>query len=903
MNKNNFSVNKASQRSQHSILQSTCAYCGVGCGVDVSLSKGVPVSIAGTPEHPANFGRLCVKGQHLLDTIDVTGRLLAPQIGESEVDWQLAIDTVANKFKDTIDTYGPDSVAFYVSGQMLTEDYYVANKLMKGFIGSGNIDTNSRLCMSSAVSAYKRAFGEDIVPCSYNDLEHTEFLVLIGSNAAWTHPVLFQRIERARKINPDLKLVVIDPRSSATTVTADIHLAIKPGTDAALFNGLLNYLAKNNGLDVSYIEKYTIGFEECLQVASSWSIEKTAEYCRLPEEQLLCFFNGFLKASKAVTMYSMGINQSTSGVDKCNTIINTHLASGKIGKKGSGPFSITGQPNAMGGREVGGLANQLTAHLDIENKAHRELVQQFWQSPTIATKQGAKAVDMFKLIKQGKIKAVWIMATNPMVSLPNNNEVSQALAACEFVVVSDCVADNDTLAYADVKLPATPWLEKNGTVTNSERRISRQRSGIEISGLAKHDWQIISLVAQAMGYQGFEYSHPYQIFSEFAALSGFNNSGNTKRLFDISGLSNLDENQYDQLLPIQWPVNHYYPNGCQQLLAKGDFPTDSGRASFIAVEPRMPIQSTDDKFPLVLNSGRYRDQWHTMTRTGKAAKLSQHLAKPYLAISASDAAKYEVTEEGLVQVESKVGQIIVPVKITDEQTPGTCFLPIHWNNQFASSARISSLYLDAVDPISGQPEMKYTGVRIEAKTYLQYADIYVDRKIELETDYWLKTKTDYGWHYQVGLDEQLSIETWSTMLSIEGEWLSLDNGSNKQLICLNGTKIVCVIYASEHTFKQTNWVAKYFVKDNISFADVQVLLSGIAPSAEMTSRKICSCFGVTEQQIKSAIDKGCNTVDELGNKLKCGTNCGSCKPELQLLVDQFSMTENKLIPITELAGE
>ncbi len=409
------------------IVESTCAYCGVGCGVDITKQGDKASKLTASADHPANFGRLCVKGSNLINTLDVSGRLLAPEVNGESVSWPDAIEKVANGFADTIKKYGKNSVAFYVSGQLLTEDYYLANKLMKGYIGSGNIDTNSRLCMSSAVAAYKRSFGEDVVPCSYQDLETTELLLITGSNAAWTHPVLFQRIERARKVNPNMKVVVIDPRATATTESADHHLAIKPGTDAAFFNGLLSYLSLYGGLDEHYIKAHTEGFDDALAVATLWPIDRVAGFCGIKLSQLVQVYRLFSQSSSAITMYSMGINQSSSGVDKCQSIINCHLASGKIAKQGCGPFSITGQPNAMGGREVGGLANQLTAHLDIENAEHRDYVQTYWQSPTMANATGKSAVAMFDAIECGEIKAVWIMATNPLVSLPDRDKIKRAL--------------------------------------------------------------------------------------------------------------------------------------------------------------------------------------------------------------------------------------------------------------------------------------------------------------------------------------------------------------------------------------------------------------------------------------------------------------------------------------------
>lgn len=504
---NTVTVNSSGQR----LMQTTCPYCGVGCGVDVVQKQtdgNTTLSgLTGTPEHPSNYGRLCVKGTHLLDTNSLDGRLLSPQVDGQPVSWDNATTTVANKLRDTIARYGPDSVAFYVSGQLLTEDYYIANKLMKGYIGSANIDTNSRLCMSSAVAAYKRAFGEDIVPCTYEDLEQTDLLILTGSNAAWTHPVLYQRIERAKLRNPAMKVVVIDPRRTDSCELADMHLSLRPGTDAFLYNGLLRYLADHQGLDQTFIDAHTRNFTEALEQARRHTVADIARICDVDEAQLTRVYQWFCHSQRAITFFSMGINQSTSGVDKANAIINCHLASGKIGKAGSGPFSITGQPNAMGGREVGGLANMLAAHMDIENPVHRERVQRFWQSPRIAQKPGLKAVDLFKKIADGQIRFIWIMATNPVVSMPNRTEIEAALAQCETVVVSDIVQTNDTLAYADIVLPATGWSEKDGTVTNSQRTISRQRALLPPPGEARHDWQIMCDVARKMGFAaGFTFT-------------------------------------------------------------------------------------------------------------------------------------------------------------------------------------------------------------------------------------------------------------------------------------------------------------------------------------------------------------------------------------------------------------
>ncbi|MDZ4135290.1 MAG: molybdopterin-dependent oxidoreductase, partial [Paracoccaceae bacterium] len=468
----------------------TCPYCGVGCGVLATPDGAGGLLIAGDPAHPANFGRLCSKGSALGETLGLSGRLLAPRIAGAEATWDAALDLVALKFQAAIRDHGPDSVAFYVSGQMLTEDYYVANKLMKGFIGSSNIDTNSRLCMSSSVAGHKRAFGSDTVPGQYEDLELADLVVLVGSNLAWCHPVLYQRLVAAKAARPAMRVVVIDPRRTATCDIADLHLAIAPGADAVLFNILLAALAERGAVDPAFL-RHVAGFGAALTAAQASDPVTTG----LPAQDLAAFLDLWCGTQKVVTVYSQGVNQSSSGSDKVNAILNCHLASGRIGRPGMGPFSVTGQPNAMGGREVGGLANMLTCHLDIENPAHRSAVQGFWASPVIAEKPGLKAVDLFRAVAQGRIKALWIIATNPAVSMPDANRVADAIAACDFVVVSDIMARTDTTRRAHVLLPATGWAEKSGTVTNSERRISRQRAVLPAPGLARDDWRILADVA------------------------------------------------------------------------------------------------------------------------------------------------------------------------------------------------------------------------------------------------------------------------------------------------------------------------------------------------------------------------------------------------------------------------
>ena len=620
--------NSRSDHAQTIITKTTCPYCGVGCGVNVEVqhkTQGVAVQVAGDTEHPANFGRLCIKGSNLADTLGLETRVLNPMLGRknhrSVTTWDVAIEKIADQFQSCIDQYGPESVAFYVSGQLLTEDYYVVNKFVKGYLGTANIDTNSRLCMSSAVAAHKRSFGEDIVPASYEDFEHADMVVLVGSNTAWCHPVLYQRIMQAKSQNPDLFVVVVDPRFTSTCEQADLHLPILPGQDVALFKGLLQYLYQHGYADHQFVESYTEGLQALLEAnRTEQDFKAVVKRTGISAEKLQLFFDKFATTEKVVTLFSMGVNQSSQGVNKANSIINCHLLTGKIGKLGAAPFSMTGQPNAMGGREVGGLANMLAAHLDIDNSTHQNLVQSFWNSPAIATKAGLKAVDLFQAVESGKIKAIWIMATNPVVSLPDADQVKRALEKCEFVVVSDICADTDTTAYADVLLPALGWGEKDGTVTNSERRISRQRAFLAPPKQAKADWWAIAEVAKKLGFSGFDFNNACDIFNEHAALSAYQNASLAERgqvenfrYFNLKGLMNLSLEEYNELKPTQWPVwEKGQTTSVKQLFGQGEFSYASRKAKLIPTIAIDPVHAISEDYPLILNTGRIRDQWHTL---------------------------------------------------------------------------------------------------------------------------------------------------------------------------------------------------------------------------------------------------------------------------------------------------
>jgi assimilatory nitrate reductase catalytic subunit len=908
------------------VIQTTCPYCGVGCGIDVDAKA---LTLVGSAAHPANVGRLCVKGAHLLETISPEGRLLQPAINGQTVSWDEATSLVALRLQQTIAEYGPDSVAFYVSGQLLTEDYYVANKLMKGFLGSANIDTNSRLCMSSAVAGYKRAFGADVVPCSYEDIEQTELLVLIGSNAAWTHPVLFQRMEQAKKSNPAMKIVVVDPRITASTAQSDLDLHIKSGTDTILFNGLLNYLKQKEAVDRCFVLENTDFADAAFSAAEPYSPEKVSELCDIEHAKVLCFFEWFAASTSAISFYSMGINQSVSGVDNANAIINCHLATGKIGKPGSGPFSITGQPNAMGGREVGGLSNMLAAHMEIEDKQHNALVERFWLAENMVKTNGLKAVDMFEKLHKGDIKFIWIMATNPVVSMPNRQKIEEALLGCDTVVVSDTVSKNDTLKFANIVLPATGWSEKDGTVTNSERRISRQRAIFSPTGLARHDWQIICDVAAKMGYQkAFAFTHVGQIFAEHAQLTAFENDG--ERALDLSALADLTKQQYDALQPIQWPVNKANPKGSSRMFMDNKFFTDNRKAKFVAILPKAPEQFTCNAFPLVLNTGRVRDQWHTMTRTGNAARLHQHTAQAELSIHPMDAAILCLNEGDLVSLRAQHSPlpVILPTLISKNQRKGELFAPIHWSKTWSSHVNITSLFTDANDKISGQPELKHaavslnkTGVKAQGSLFSRHE--LPELLVNEICDYWVKIKLENGYQYHIALlgafeklsaveakntrdtSDPISLSNWYAQISAhiiqDSEIQTLASAS--QLIAVNIDQEALSMLVVLHMHGKNavsdvleyqidaNWLSMLLGKDVVCASDIRDLLRN-CPAEEFTQGKlICSCFSVREKTISDAISRGCNTVDNLGKQLKCGTNCGSCKSELSTLIKVTQIAE------------
>ena len=875
-------------------IQTTCAYCGVGCGITAKvLDPDLHlVEISGREDHPANYGRLCSKGSALGETVSLEGRLLEPKISGQSVSWNQALSEVADRLRHTINQFGPESVALYGSGQLLTEDYYVANKLMKGFIGSANIDTNSRLCMASTVAGQKRAFGSDTVPNNYEDLELADLLILTGSNTAWCHPVLFQRIRAMKSQRPDMKIVVIDPRITATCDIADLHLPVRPGTDVVLFEGLLNYLAESNALNHFYIDAHTDGFEQALKSSqvSSKSLSAVAETCRLDVEDVQAFYALFVTNEKTVTAWSQGVNQSVSGTDKVNAIINCHLATGRIGKPGSGPLSLTGQPNAMGGREVGGLANQLAAHMDFSCQEDIDRVRRFWCAPNMVQEGGKTAIDLFDAVEKGDIKFIWIMGTNPAVSMPNAGHVRKALRNCPTVVVSDCIEKTDTAELADILLPAAGWSEKDGTITNSERRISRQRSLFPYTGMAKPDWWIISQVAQQMGFSdAFNYRSPADVFREHAALSGFENNPSGKlRDFNIAPMADLSDSEYQQLEPFQWPLLKGEKTGGRRLFGQGGFYTPNQKARFIVTRFQEQENQTDQQYPFLLNTGRVRDHWHTMTRTGLSARLNQHTDEPVLEINPVDLKSHGLTESGLCRVVSSYGVAIVRVKSSENIAEKQIFLPMHWSLQNSKTGGIGQLVNPLADPYSRQPDLKHTPVRLERWNPKEYGVLLTRKQQSLDTfDYATEVRAENCFRYELAGSELTDINVEFNHRGLERiDYHDQMTGARRSGWFSNGLVYGLLIVGKSLQMSDRLWLQQAFVRDEIPFAEQWRLLAGIAPMGEDSGNLVCACFGIGEKSICRTIrSEGLSSVAQVGEKMKAGTNCGSCIPEISQLLE------------------
>ena len=809
----------------------TCCYCGVGCGVLVSTTSGEIASVRGDPLHPANRGELCNKGTTLHLTRDA-GRLLYPELRESRqkprrrASWDDALGLAARRFAASIAEHGPDSVAFYISGQLLTEDYYVFNKLAKGLVGTNNVDTNSRLCMSSAVAGYKLSLGADAPPCSYEDIDHADLILIAGSNTAFAHPIVFRRIEEARARNPALKLIVVDPRATVTARAADIHLAIRPGTDTALFNAMLHVLCRENLLDRGYIAAHTEGFEALRAMVANWTPERAAQVCEIAPEKIAGTAWALASAKAALSLYCQGLNQSVNGTFKNSALINLHLATGQIGRPGAGPFSLTGQPNAMGGREVGGMANLLSAHRDLANPGDREEVARLWGVPAVPAKPGRTAVEMFQELEKGNIKAIWIACTNPAQSMPDAAKVRRALSRAEFVVVQDAFRDAETCDYADVLLPTASWAEKEGTVTNSERRISRVRAAVPPPGEARPDWRIVvdfaARLAPGNALLGFE--DPEGIFNEHRETT-------RGRDLDITGLSYA---LLEERGPQQWPYPAGASGGKARLYADGVFPTPTGRARFVVAEYVPPAEAPDADFPLRLTTGRLRDQWHTMTRTGAVGKLFAHSPEPEIELHPEDLKRFGLEAGDLVRVTSRRGNAVLKARPSTDIRRGDAFMAMHWGARFTGGLGANALTLSAFDPKSYQPELKHAAVRIEPQPVAWRRRLACAASEEAKrAAARLLPRFDYA------------------ALALAGDQLRLE-------------------------------VAAASAPDAATASALEEIF-GAEQAAAGGSRAVCACYGVEEETIRAAA-KGGATLAAIQAQLKCGTSCGSCVPELRRIV-------------------
>ena len=901
-----------------STVKSTCCYCGVGCGILIDTENNQITGVRGDPDHPANLGRLCTKGATLNQTAPLTYRLQTPQkvlrsTGKrSRISWDVALDEAATRFAETIRAHGPDSVAFYISGQLMTEDYYVFNKLAKGLIGTNNVDTNSRLCMSSAVAGYKQTLGADAPPCSYADILQAKVIFIAGANPAVAHPIVFRYIEDARAANPDLKIIVADPRRSESAEIADLHLPIKPGSDIALFNGMLHVMIAESLVDQAYVDAHTTGFSELADIVKNYPPEKAAEICGIDAAAIVQAARWFAASGASLSLYCQGLNQSSHGTHNNAGIIHLHLATGQIGKPGAGPFSLTGQPNAMGGREVGGLSNLMSAHRDMANPVHRAEMARFWGVPFVPATPGKAAVDLFKSLKSGSVKAVWIACTNPAQSLPNQAAVREALQAAEYVVLQEAYANTDTAEYADLLLPASGWGEKHGTVTNSERCISRVLPAVPPPGEARHDWQIVVDFARLLGKK-LDHAGVERLFQYADAEAIFNEHRESTRGRDLD-ITGLSYELLESAGPQQWPYPEGATAGKIRLYEDGIFPAADGKARFVAIEHLPTADILNTETPISLLSGRMRDHWHGMSRTGTVPRLFNLEDEPLLAMHPCDMRHRSLDTGDLVKVSNGRGELTVRVAEQSGLQRGRAWMPMHWGNQFMNSPGANAVVSDAVDPFSKQPELKHAAVQI-AKLDLPYPLAIIRRCPDQESALELMQRARaalprfayatlnlYGRGsplvvFRAALAEAISTELLAEMdilFGLDGEegaivFADASRRIAKKAISIDG-RLQGIRLAGE-TLAQT-WLKKAMAEDEL---DASLIRFALAPSAKppvtMAPRNIiCKCADVSDVQINKALAAGAD-FPQLQEKLKCGTFCGSCVPDIKRMVAESKLKE------------
>ncbi len=887
-------------------VRTVCPYCGVGCGIIASATGGRVSAVRGDPLHPANFGRLCSKGSTLHLSTAAPARLRAPMGRHSrsaaltEMGWADALEMAAQRFAQTIQAHGPDSVAFYLSGQLLTEDYYVFNKLVRALAGTNNIDTNSRLCMSSAVSGYKLALGADAPPACYEDIDLAGCLFIAGSNAAWAHPVLFRRVEDARRRNPALKIVVVDPRRTDTTALADLHLALLPGTDVALFHGMLHVLLRDGLCDQTFIDAHTNGWEALRGLVAEYSPDVAARLCGVNAADIVTAARWFAGAGPTLSLYCQGLNQWATGTDKNTALINLHLATGQIGRPGAGPLSLTGQPNAMGGREVGGMATLLPGHRDLANPEHRAEMARFWGVQAISARPGKSAVELFDALHDGSIKAVWIACTNPAHSLPDQSRAEEALRRASFVVVQEAFSGTDTSAFADLLLPAATWGEKEGTVTNSERRVSRVRALVPPPGEARPDWVIAEDFARRLACHlkrpqeaaGFAHATAAEVYREYRETT-------RGRDLDISA---LDHERLDRQGPQQWPVDQGTGHGTLRLYTDRRFATADGRARFTAPPYRAAAESTDAQFPLHLNTGRLRDQWHGMSRTGLVPQLFNHAAEPKLSMHPDDLTRRGLAEGNLARVRSRRGELILRVAQSEDLRPSQVFLAMHWSSRFLSGGGSNRLTRGDLDPISRQPELKHCAVEVEKLDYpweliaLRAGD--AERHLAaargLLGRFAYASCGLYGQSHPLAVfraagpgpaaPELLAALDLAFELVPDATALRYEDSRRdvSKLLMLAGQVVVGARLSGETAAQ--GWIQELMAEGAPLDALRPSALAPVArpPAAGLRGRILCSCTNVAEAAIQACLAAGLD-VPGLQRELGCGITCGSCVPELTRL--------------------
>ena len=945
---------------------STCPYCGVGCGVIIESHGPQITGVRGDPTHPANFGRLCTKGStlHLTASSPITlqTRLLQPLRRAQRSDapqpllWDAALGLSTEKFADIIQRHGPNAVGFYVSGQLLTEDYYVFNKLAKGLIGTNNIDSNSRLCMSSAVAGYKATLGADAPPACYDDVNHAQCLFIVGSNAAWAHPILFRRIEDARAANPGMKVIVADPRRTDTAGMADLFLPIQPGSDVMLFHGMLHLMLWEGWTDAEYIAAHTTGFDELKALVREATPERVAQVCGISVADLTTAAKWFATSKATLSLYCQGLNQSSSGTAKNAALINLHLATAQIGKPGAGPFSLTGQPNAMGGREVGGMANLLSAHRDLANPQHRAEVAALWGVADVPSQPGKTAVEMFQAAADGEIKALWIACTNPAQSMPDQATVRRALQRAEFVVVQEAFATAETCAYADLLLPATTWGEKTGTVTNSERRISRVRTAVPAPGEARHDWAIAVQFAHQLEARlrpGQPTLFPYTTdHADQGAQAVWNEHRESTRGRDLD-ITGLSWTLLESAGPQQWPCPANLTDsgnddnsattlptrtrdiGKARLYEDGIFPTADGRARFAAHAWQPTAEQRESRYPFSLTTGRLRDQWHGMTRTGTLGRLFGHVAEPCVQLHPHDMERRKLKNGDLVHVTSKRGSIVVPVQADATVGLSQAFMAMHWGSEFLSGcsstgerlAGVNALTTSAFCPTSKQPELKHAAVKVlKAElpwTLLAMAWLPADSAQDVRealaalmaqfplfqftscVPFSNNTPLNEPGRERMGVllraaahepPPDAVIERIEALIGLATadtlRYADQKRGQRRAARLVrhgSATMLEAIVLAGDTSAE--GWL-KTLLQEELpaqSYGRLLLVPGAKAPVAVQSRGKpVCTCLNVTDAAITTELAQ-CHGTDadrlaQLQGKLRCGTNCGSCLPELKRMV-------------------